>query len=183
MISRFSRRPITTLPGRRRNHRAASPARDRRHFGVLPRSGPAGCESQCDQLISATMAPTITAPASPRSNRRQQDQAEKSSTARRESAAMLERILVCRVDGRAVDRRWCATARRCLIAHFTVFSCRPMAPDKVLGLTFREHITIMTAPPDVGGPTGAKRMSIFPADGSSLACADDDRHRRHRPAR
>jgi len=54
---------------------------------------------------------------------------------------------------------------------------------QVVGLTFGEHIITITAPAHVGGPTGAKRMSIFRRMDPGWPCADDGRHRRHRPAR
>ena len=63
VIARFFHRPITPIPGRRLNHRAASPEKIGGTSVSLPRSVPAGrpisertCSRRCVQFISATAA-------------------------------------------------------------------------------------------------------------------------------
>jgi len=45
-----------------------------------------------------------------------------------------------------------------------------------------DRITILSSPPEIVHPTGAKRTSIFSAAGPRLPGAGAGRHGRHRPA-
>ena len=116
VIARFFHRPITPIPGRRLNHRAASPEKIGGTSVSLPRSVPAGrpisertCSRRCVQLISATAANAGRESGDEyhgadhhRPLHRhcrtgdQQHHAEKPGGARRKFATMLWRILVHR---------------------------------------------------------------------------------------
>jgi len=191
VISRFSRRPTTTLPGRRRNHHAASPEKGRGHFGVLPRCVPAGCKRKCrfigaqpqschgresgDEDHGADHHRTCVATVEPAtSSIMPSNQVTPAESAREFSFAGAR--MVRPFTGAGVPRLARVGSR--------IYGIQLSADTRqVVGLTFGEHIITITAPAHVGGPTGAKRMSIFRRMDPGWPCADDGRHRRHRPAR